>query len=164
MNLLKDIYLRFVVRFSDHFSKDNSKVGAIEIIKISGFYTIRLISLGVSYTLDENSVLPYLKSILLIYPELINTVTGLRAASNKAISDTSKMYNKLLTAEKQLNFKDEYIEMVDAIYEENKKLKTDNTNLNNKITVLKTKIEEFKKELANAKNTLNRIKNIATIN
>ena len=155
--------LKIIVRFSDHFRKKDSKEVDIEIIKVSDFYTLRVINAGISYTLEENVILPYLKSILLVYPELVRALTCFKVSSKKAINNANTMYNKLVIVEKKLNYKDEYIEMVDAIYEENKKLKIDITNLNNTISILKTKIEEFKKEVAKTKDILNRVRNLVTV-
>lgn len=129
----------FKVRFSDHFNDSVLARGIdIDIVKTSvGFYSIRLVQTGISYTITEKLVLPYLRSILLLYPEINNTITSLRRATTIAVKTSTKALEKAATAEMRLKKRDEFTELVDEVYEENK--------------VLRTKISELRGDLNNAK-------------
>lgn len=153
------------IRFSDHFNDVALSRGvSIDIIKTSvGFYTLRLVKIGVSYTITEDVVLPYLKSILLLYPELDNTVTSYRRAADNAVKIATKASARADSAEAKLNKRDEYIDMVDSVYEENKILHKQIDDLNSSkktVDAIKRKFENKNKECEILKGKLTKFKNL----
>ena len=86
-----------IVRFADHFNAE-VKPKDIDIVKTSvGFYVIKT-SIGVSATLGEDTIIPYLRSLLL----------------------------------------------ADSIWDENKKLLSENKSLKNTVTLQKTQYSNLK--------------------
>ena len=164
------------VRFSDHFNDTVLARGiSIDIVKTSlGFYTIRLVQIGITYTTTEDLVLSYLKSILLIYPEMSETVTAFRNAADTAVKTSTKALAEAAASRDKLNKKDEYINMVDAIYEENKALIKNITELRTKYaasentinqisitnSALKKKVSEKAIECENLKGKLKKLANL----
>lgn len=130
------------VRFSDHFS-DAIKED-INIVRTSiGFYVIRLSKIGVSYTVIEGAVMAYLRSIFLTYPEVSNSVESFRKAADSACKKATKVANDLNEAKTKLRKKDDYIDMVDSVYDENKEFRS-------KIEALSKELESTKKSLETA--------------
>lgn len=167
--------LELSVRFSDHFHEEDSPKIGMDIVKTSfGFYTIRLLKAGISYTIADDSVLPYLKSILLVYPEINNTVTSLREATRIAVQTSTKSLEKAAASEAKLNKRDEFIDMVDQVYEENKILRTNISSLRGELNAIKSqlgnakvsmeaskrKVTEKVKECEVLKNKLNKLKEL----
>lgn len=168
--------LSISVRFSDHFSDITEARGTdMDIVKTSlGYYTIRLYKPGISYTTTEDLILSYIKSILLIYPEINHSVSTLRYAAKIAVQTSSEALNKANAAEARLNKRDEFIDMVDEVYEENKNLnirinnlqgalndarnKLNNANIS--VEASKKKLEVKVKECATLKNKLIKFKNL----
>lgn len=151
--------VELIVRFSDHFHRgDTNKSIGLEIIKTSlGFYTIRVLNAGISYTVVEDLVLHYLKSILLIYPEMDSTMSSYRESSKIAVQTANKAMQKAAISEAKLNKRDEYIEMVDDIYEENKALhkKVDTlqgalNDVQNRLNNANISVEASKRKMENA--------------
>lgn len=149
---------KLIVRFSDHFHDESmSKKIDIEIVKTSlRFYTIRILKAGVSYTITEDLVMSYIKSILLIYPEINNSLAALREATKSALKTSVQATQKASTLEARLNKRDEYIDMVDEIYEENKKLRIQVGNLQgalkdaqNKLNNANISVEASKRKFEN---------------
>ena len=145
--------VKIKVRFSDHFHDEKGRLDIkIDIIKTSfGFYTIKLITAGLSYTVNEDNVLPYIKSILLLYPEFNDTLTNLKKTSKLAVQNTIKMSEKANNAVCMLNKKTEYTEMVDKIYEENKILIGKISELRREYNNTKSQLETYKTNLSNLK-------------
>ena len=139
-----------------------------------GFYTIRLLKAGISYTITDDLVLPYLRSILLVYPEINNTVTSLREATRIAVQTSTKSLEKAAASEAKLNKRDEFIDMVDQVYEENKILRTNISSLRGELNAIKSqlgnakvsmeaskrKVTEKVKECEVLKNKLNKLKEL----
>lgn len=170
--------IELLVRFSDHFHRgDTNKSIGLEIIKTSlGFYTIRVLNAGISYTVVEDLVLPYLKSILLLYPEMDSTMSSYRESSKIAVRTANKAMQKAAVAESKLNQRDEYIDMVDSVYEENKNLQmqvnslqgvlkdTQNklNNANISVEASKRKFEKAMAECKNLRSKMTRLKDLLT--
>lgn len=168
--------IKFIVRFSDHFHDESmSKKIDIEIVKTSlGFYTIRILKAGVSYTITEDLVMSYIKSILLIYPEINNSLVALREATKSALQTSVKVTQKAESLEAKLNKRDEFIDLVDEVYAENKNLnirinnlqgalndarnKLNNANIS--VEASKKKLEVKAKECGALKNKLMKFKNL----
>lgn len=127
------------VRFSDHFA--NTIKEDINIVRTSiGFYVIRLSKVGVSYTVTEDTVMAYLRSIFLTYPEVSSCVKSYKEATDSACRKAVKAYNDLDNAKTKLKKRDDYIDMVDSVYDENKEFRS-------KIEVLSKELESVKKSL-----------------
>lgn len=78
-----------IVRFADHFNAE-VKPKDIDIVKTSvGFYVIKT-SIGVSATLGEDTIIPYLRSLPLVYPEVSSSMTSFMNASQKAENKSLK--------------------------------------------------------------------------
>lgn len=132
-----DVKIR--VRFSDHFS-DVTKED-INIVRTSvGFYVIRLSKVGVSYTITEDTVMAYLRSIFLTYPEVSGCVESYKKATDSACKKVIKVANDLDKIKTKLKKRDDYIDMVDSVYDENKEFRS-------KIEVLSKELESVKKSL-----------------
>ena len=130
------------VRFSDHFS--NIIKGDIDIVRTSiGFYVIRLSKVGVSYTVTEDTIMAYLKSIFITYPEVSGCVESYKKAAESACKKAIKVANDLDKANINLKKRDDYIDMVDSVYDENKKFRS-------KIETLSKELESVKKSLETA--------------
>lgn len=131
--------VRIRVRFSDHFA-DAIKED-INIVRTSvGFYVIRLSKVGVSYTVTEDTVMVYLKSIFLTYPEVSGCVESYKKAADSACKRTIKAANDLDKTKTKLKKRDDYINMVDSVYDENKEFRS-------KIEALSKELESTKKSL-----------------
>lgn len=151
--------VKLIVRFADHFhSESMSKSIDLEIVKTSlGFYTIRILKAGVSYTITEDLVMSYIKSILLIYPEINNSLVAFKEATKSALQTSVKATQKAESLEIRLNKRDEFIDMVDAVYDENKNLQLQITNLQralkdaqNKLNNANISVEASKRKLDSA--------------
>ena len=130
------------VRFSDHFA-DVTKED-INIVRTSvGFYVIRLSKVGVSYTITEDTVMAYLRSIFLTYPEVSSCVESYKKATDSACKKAIKMAGDLDKARVKLKKRDDYIDMVDSVYDENKEFRS-------KIEVLSKELESVKRSLETA--------------
>lgn len=156
------------IRFSNHFKdtealfredevKNNEYVSCIEIVKTSlNFYTIKDSASNFSITVLEKDIVTYLKSFLLLYPELYSNISSFK----NAYTEIHKKRNLLCSQVQKLNSKlkrnAEMTQLVDSVWDENKKLKkeisllkcqnddilTTATNLSNENKGLKKKIQK----------------------
>ena len=126
-----------LIRFSDHFN--NSDKNNIDIIHRESYYIVKS-QVGISLVLTEDTILPYLKSLLLIYPEIHETLNNLKE-SNKRID--GKYKSILMRSNKLSDFE---------------KLEKENKNLKNKINLLNHKINQKTNLIGNLKKDFNRIK------
>lgn len=126
-----------LIRFSDHFN--NSDKNNIDIIHRESYYIIKS-QVGISLVLTEDTILPYLKSLLLIYPEIHETLNNLKE-SNKRID--GKYKSILMRSNKLSDFE---------------KLEKENKNLKNKINLLNHEINQKTNLIGNLKKDFNRIK------
>lgn len=149
----------FIIRFSDHFS-DNKPGIEIDLVKTSlGYYVIKLVKVGTSFSVDENNVLAYLKSILLVYPEFREAMLSFKESADNAAKNYSIAANRAISAENRLKKRTEYMDMVDEIYEQNKRLiqeisntKAALTRSDDKLNSALKKAESYKSKFM-AKNT-----------
>lgn len=126
-----------LIRFSDHFN--NSDKNNIDIIHRESYYIVKS-QVGISLVLTEDTILPYLKSLLLIYPEIHETLNNLKE-SNKRIDGK---YKSILMRSNKLN--------------DFEKLEKENKNLKNKINLLNHEINQKINLIGNLKKDFNRIK------
>lgn len=126
-----------LIRFSDHFN--NNDKNNIDIIHRESYYIIKS-QTGMSLVLTEDTILPFLKSLLLIYPEVHETLNNLKE-SNKKLDGK---YKSILIRSKNL--------------EDFEKLKHENKILKNEINLLKCEINKKNNLIGNLKKDFNRIK------
>ena len=132
-----------IVRFADHFNAE-VKPKDIDIVKTSvGFYVIKT-SIGVSATLGEDAIIPYLRSLLLVYPEVSSSMTSFMNASQKAEKKLIDAVGKIAKLESEIKRKSEEFNLADSIWDENKKLLSENKSLKNTVTLQKTQYSNLK--------------------
>lgn len=131
------------VRFSDHFNSGSKGIPDIEVIKITEFYVIKTVE-GLSTTIEGNIVIPYLKSLLITYPEMRKTVSSYKKASEEAEKMYNKAYGQMQQLQSLIKKKSEEFDLADQIWDENKKLRGEKK-------VLENNIKDMKLQLSNAK-------------
>lgn len=136
--------LNIVIRFADHF-KENTEAN-IEIIKVCEFYTIRIPSIGITYTVTENNIIIYLKSILLLYPELDKVYSSYK--------------NAFITIKKELDRKKSDIDKASSVLNKVCEYKDTINNLNTKVKTLTSQVDIYKDKLNKLNNKINNLKNI----
>ena len=135
--------LEIIVRFADHFNAE-VKPKDIDIVKTSvGFYVIKT-SIGVSATLGEDTIIPYLRSLLLVYPEVSSSMTSFMNASQKAEKKLIDAVGKIAKLEATIKKRSEEFNLADSIWDENKKLLSENKSLKNTVTLQKTQYSNLK--------------------
>ena len=123
--------LGLVIRFSDHF-KNNSDA-QLEIIKhYQKFYTLKA-NFGFNLTCTEEHVLIYLKSFLLLWPELNDTVSNFKKAADTAVDKRNRIQNALT--------------LLDIKEEENKEQRQQIHTLNNQVDSLQSKCNKLQKQV-----------------
>lgn len=136
--------LEIVIRFSDHFNGESKTKPDIDVIKTSvGFYVIKT-SIGVSATLGEDTIIPYLRSLLLVYPEVSSSMTSFMNASQKAEKKLIDAVGKITKLEATIKKRSEEFNLADSIWDENKKLLSENKSLKNTVTLQKTQYSNLK--------------------
>ena len=136
--------LKLVVRFSDHF---NDKTSQLEIVKINQYYTIKT-DFGFSLTCLEEHVLTYLKSILLLYPELSNSVGTLRRAAQRATNEFSKLKSQI---------SEQDIQQIKLLNNQISSLQNKCNSLASKKGSLEKQTELIKKKLTKTRNALKEV-------
>ena len=135
--------IEIIVRFADHFNAE-VKPKDIDIVKTSvGFYVIKT-SIGVSATLGEDTIIPYLRSLLLVYPEVSSSMTSFMNASQKAEKKLIDAVGKIAKLEATIKKRSEEFNLADSIWDENKKLLSENKSLKNTVTLQKTQYSNLK--------------------
>lgn len=131
--------LNIVIRFADHFSerKNSEKQYDIEIVKVCEFYTIRINLTGINYTVTENNVISYLKSILLLYPEIYNSCKKYADAYKEINKELASKSSDIMKAESILNKIKGYENKIKGLEDRNK-------NLTNKVNNYKDIIDKTK--------------------
>lgn len=81
----------FDVRFSDHFGSNKEDVC---IIKNNTFYTVNIPKLGICTTVESNKIVPYIRSLIILYPELKETFSQLRTCTTKLTNQYALVCNK----------------------------------------------------------------------
>lgn len=138
--------LNVVIRFSDHFNdtKGSNKQNNIDITKVCEFYTIKIYSTGINYTVAENNVISYLKSILLLYPEIYKGC--------KKYVDAYKEVNKELVSKNfDITRAESVLNKIDGYKNKINELEDKNNNLTNKIN-------EYEKIIDDTRNIINSVK------
>ena len=135
--------IEIIVRFADHFNTE-VKTKDVDIVKTSvGFYVIKT-SIGVSATLGEDTIIPYLRSLLLVYPEVSSSMTSFMNASQKAEKKLIDAVGKIAKLEATIKKRSEEFNLADSIWDENKKLLSENKSLKNTVTLQKTQYSNLK--------------------
>ena len=135
--------LEIIVRFADHFNAE-VKPKDIDIVKTSvGFYVIKT-SIGVSATLGEDTIIPYLRSLLLVYPEVSSSMNAFINASQKAEKQLINAAGRIAKLESEIKKKSEEFDLADDIMNENKKLISENKSLRNTVSLQKSQYGNLK--------------------
>lgn len=138
------------VRFSDHFH--NAENANVEIIKTSlGFYTIKLTKTGINFTVTEDLVLVYLKSIFLIYPEIESGVNTYKEAAQNAVAISIKSNNEADNLRGVLKREKDRIKNVDKICKKNKELSRELATTRNQLNIALDNYKRVKNKLAEIK-------------
>ena len=135
--------IEIIVRFADHFNAE-VKPKDIDIVKTSvGFYVIKT-NIGVSVTLGEDTIIPYLRSLLLVYPEVSSSMNAFINASQKAEKQLINAAGKIAKLESEIKKKSEEFDLADDIMNENKKLISENKLLKNTVNLQKSQYGNLK--------------------
>lgn len=138
--------LNVVIRFSDHFNdtKGSNKQNNIDITKVCEFYTIKIYSTGINYTVAENNIISYLKSILLLYPEIYKGC--------KKYVDAYKEVNKeLVSKNSDITRAESVLNKIGGYKNKINELEDKNNNLTNKVN-------EYEKIINDTRNIINSVK------
>ena len=151
------------IRFSDHFSE--RKKYDINIVKTNnnGFYILNVF--GIQIIITEKNALAYIKSLLMVYPEISSLTKKSKESFNLQEKEILKMKTKIQSTERKIekresriiereelcnqiwNEKDEAIKQRDlAIKEKNK--------MNNSLNSLREKLKELNKVMDDLNNNL----------
>lgn len=132
-----------IVRFADHFNTE-VKTKDVDIVKTSvGFYVIKT-NIGVSVTLGEDTIIPYLRSLLLVYPEVSSSMNAFINVSQKAEKQLISAAGRIAKLESEIKKKSEEFELADDIMNENKKLISENKSLRNTVNLQKSQYGNLK--------------------
>lgn len=135
--------IEIIVRFADHFNTE-VKTKDVDIVKTSvGFYVIKT-NIGVSVTLGEDTIIPYLRSLLLVYPEVSSSMNGFINVSQKAEKQLITAVGRIAKLESEIKKKSEEFDLADDIMNENKKLISENKSLRNTVSLQKSQYGNLK--------------------
>lgn len=135
--------IEIIVRFADHFNTE-VKTKDVDIVKTSvGFYVIKT-NIGVSVTLGEDTIIPYLRSLLLVYPEVSSSMNAFINASQKAEKQLINAAGRIAKLESEIKKKSEEFDLADDIMNENKKLISENKSLRNTVNLQKSQYGNLK--------------------
>lgn len=135
--------IEIIVRFADHFNTE-VKTKDVDIVKTSvGFYVIKT-NIGVSVTLGEDTIIPYLRSLLLVYPEVSSSMNSFINASQKAEKQLITAVGRIAKLESEIKKKSEEFDLADDIMNENKKLISENKSLRNTVSLQKSQYGNLK--------------------
>lgn len=136
--------LEIVIRFSDHFNGEVKTKPDIDVIKTSiGFYTIKTNS-GMSATLTEDTIIPYLRSLLIVYPEVSSSISSFMNAAQYAEKQMVSKTGEIKKVEAELKRRSEDFNLADSIWDENKKLTSDNKTLKSTVELQKKQYADLK--------------------
>ena len=120
------------------------KTKDVDIVKTSvGFYVIKT-NIGVSVTLGEDTIIPYLRSLLLVYPEVSSSMNAFINASQKAEKQLITAVGRITKLESEIKKKSEEFDLADDIMNENKKLISENKSLRNTVSLQKSQYGNLK--------------------
>lgn len=135
--------IEIIVRFADHFNTE-VKTKDVDIVKTSvGFYVIKT-NIGVSVTLGEDTIIPYLRSLLLVYPEVSSSMNAFINVSQKAEKQLITAVGRIAKLESEIKKKSEEFDLADDIMNENKKLISENKSLRNTVSLQKSQYGNLK--------------------
>lgn len=135
--------IEIIVRFADHFNTE-VKTKDVDIVKTSvGFYVIKT-NIGVSVTLGEDTIIPYLRSLLLVYPEVSSSMNAFINASQKAEKQLINAAGRIAKLESEIKKKSEEFDLADDIMNENKNLISENKSLRNTVNLQKSQYGNLK--------------------
>lgn len=135
--------IEIIVRFADHFNTE-AKTKDVDIVKTSvGFYVIKT-NIGVSVTLGEDTIIPYLRSLLLVYPEVSSSMNAFINVSQKAEKQLITAVGRIAKLESEIKKKSEEFDLADDIMNENKKLISENKSLRNTVSLQKSQYGNLK--------------------
>ena len=135
--------IEIIVRFADLFNTE-VKAKDVDIVKTSvGFYVIKT-NIGVSVTLGEDTIIPYLRSLLLVYPEVSSSMNAFINASQKAEKQLINAAGRIAKLESEIKKKSEEFDLADDIMNENKKLISENQSLRNTVNLQKSQYGNLK--------------------
>lgn len=147
--------ISIIIRFSDHFSNRNNKID-IEIIKTSlNFYTIKT-NCGITVTLTDETIIPYLKSLLIVYPDVCSPINSFKAASLYA--EKELMNAKVKIAQFESKFKNETNKSFDTVLSEYKALINENKSLKSTIDIQKSQYSTLRSKYDKLLNNLSKLK------
>lgn len=130
------------VRFADHFSERKRKNELdIDIIKITGFYTLRVVKLGMAVTLEEDKIIPYLKCVLVLYPELNESFVVLKSAAKKFENEANLAKVELAQLKNKCNTELVNKANFEQLKLENSQLRSKSKKLEDQVTKIKTKAQ-----------------------
>lgn len=130
------------VRFADHFSERKRKNELdIDIIKITGFYTLRVVKLGMAVTLEEDKIIPYLKCVLVLYPELNESLVVLKSAAKKFENEANIAKTELVQLKSKYNTELVNKANFEQLKLENSQLRSKSKKLEDQVTKIKTKAQ-----------------------
>ena len=146
-----------VIRFSDHFNGESKTKPDIDVIKTSiGFYTIKTNS-GMSATLTEGTIISYLRSLLIVYPEVSSSISSFMRAAQYAEKQIISKTGEVEKVEAELKRRSEDFDLADSIMDENKKLTSENKVLKNTVTLQKQQYSDLKSRFDKVTLQLNQI-------
>lgn len=149
--------LEIVIRFSDHSNGESKTKPDIDVIKTSiGFYTIKTNS-GMSATLTEGTIIPYLRSLLIVYPEVSSSISSFMNAAQYAEKQMVGKIGEVKKVEAELKRRSEDFDLADSIWDENKKLTSENKVLKNTVTLQKQQYSVLKSKFDKVIGQLNQI-------
>lgn len=132
------------VRFADHFSERKRKEKDeldIDIIKITGFYTLKVVKLGMAVTLEEDKIIPYLKCVLVLYPELNESLVVLKSAAKKFENEANLAKTELAQLKSKCNTELVNKANFEQLKLENSQLRSKSKKLEDQVTKIKTKAQ-----------------------
>lgn len=149
--------LEIVIRFSDHFNGESKTKPDIDVVKTSiGFYTIKTNS-GMSATLTEGTIIPYLRSLLIVYPEVSSSISSFMNAAQYAEKQIVSKIGEVKKVEAELKRRSEDFDLADSIWDENKKLTSENKVLKNTVELQKKQYHDLKSRFDKVVGQLNQI-------
>lgn len=149
--------LEIVIRFSDHFNGESKPRPDIDVIKTSiGFYTIKT-NTGLSATLTEGTIISYLRSLLIVYPEVSSSISSFMCAAQYAKKQIISKTGEVEKVKAELKRRSEDFDLADSIMDENKKLTSENKVLKNTVTLQKQQYSDLKSRFDKVTLQLNQI-------
>lgn len=145
------------VRFSDHPGRECTKDSIdIDILKTSfKYYIITLNMTNVQFVVTEDDVLPYLRSILLVYPEVKKSISSLKCT----LTQVNTKYTKLSNSFSQ-RLKVEAREMNKTLVSELTLEKQRTDDLLKDLSKFKRKVAEKSQECEQLKGKFNKFKSL----